>query len=97
MTAKLGVRDITRNFNILEKYDYVEIEDKKTRTIKGLFISPELLDDVKKFIDRKIQSQKQKELDDMTQFIGKGQIDKKFDNLSSKELRQKIAEEKYAK
>ena len=39
MTAKVGIRDIVRNFSMLDKYDYIEIEDKKTHKIKGMFIS----------------------------------------------------------
>ena len=34
-TSRLGVREITRNFNILENYDYVEIEDKKNHNLKS--------------------------------------------------------------
>ncbi len=30
MTAQLGIREITKNFSILDNYDYVEIEDKKS-------------------------------------------------------------------
>ena len=33
MTAKMGIREVTRNFSSLDKYDYVEIEDKKTNKI----------------------------------------------------------------
>jgi hypothetical protein len=32
----------------------------------------------------------------MMQIAGKGKIEKKFDNLTSQEIRQKIAEEKHA-
>ena len=70
MTARLGVREITRNFNILESYDYIEIEDKKTHSLKGLFVSAELLDEVKNFIDKKIKAKKKKEIDEMMQFVG---------------------------
>lgn len=96
MTARLGVREITRNFNILENYDYVEIEDKKTHNIKGLFVSSDLVEDVKKYIEEKLKISKQLEIDEMMQFVGKGRIDERFNDLTSKDIRQKIAEEKYA-
>ena len=96
MTARLGVREVTRNFNILENYDYVEIEDKKTHNIKGLFVSSDLVEDVKGYLDKKLKISKQKEIDEMMQFVGKGKIKEGFDHLTSKEIRQKIAEEKYA-
>lgn len=70
MTARFGVREIIRNFNILENYDYVEIEDKKTHNLKGLFVSAELLDEVKNFIDKKIKTKKKQEIDEIMQFVG---------------------------
>jgi len=70
MTKRLGVREIVRNFTILENYEYVEIEDKKTNSLKGLFVCVEFLDDVKKFLDEKIAMQKQKKLDALMPFVG---------------------------
>lgn len=96
MTAKMGVRDITRNFSTIENYDYVEIEDKKTHTIKGLFVSGNFVEDVKMFIEQKLKAAKQQEINEMMSIVGKGKIEKRFDNLTSKEIRQKKAEEKYA-
>ncbi len=93
-TSRLGVREITRNFNILENYDYVEIEDKKTHTLKGLFVSAELLDEVKSFIDMMLKARKAAELDEMMQIVGKGKISEKFNDLSLKEIKKAIAEEK---
>jgi len=31
--------EITRNFKDIDKYDYIEIENKKTNTIKGIIVS----------------------------------------------------------
>jgi len=92
----MGIRDITRNFTMIENYDYVEIEDKKTHTLKGLFVSSDFAEDVKKFIEQKLKTAKQLEIDEMMNIVGKGKIEKRFDNLTDKEIRQKIAEEKYA-
>ena len=55
MTTKMGIRDITRNFSILDDYDYVEIEDKKTHKTKGLFVSQKYADEVKKLLEKKIK------------------------------------------
>lgn len=92
MTARLGVRDIVRNFNILENYEYVEIEDKKTHALKGLFVSAELLDDVKKFIDEKLIAQKQQKIDALMPFVG--MVSGVFDELSAQEIKA-IKREKY--
>jgi len=53
MTTKIGIRDLVRNSNILNKYDFVEVEDKKTRKLKGVFISADLAEEFKKFIEEK--------------------------------------------
>ena len=38
MTTIVGMRDLARNANILDGYNYVEVKDKKTHEYKGLFI-----------------------------------------------------------
>ena len=55
MTTKIGMRELSRNSNILDGYDYVEIEDKKTHEFKGLYVSAKYADDFKKFLDLKIE------------------------------------------
>ena len=91
MTARLGVREITRNFNILENYDYIEIEDKKTHNLKGLFVSVELLDEVKNFIDKKIKAKKKQEVGEMMQFVGMVKGD--FKDLSAQDIKAMKKEE----
>lgn len=91
MTARLGVREITRNFNILENYDYIEIEDKKTHNLKGLFVSAELLDEVKNFIDKKIKAKKKQEVGEMMQFVGMVKGD--FKDLSAQDIKAMKKEE----
>lgn len=70
MTTSIGVRDISRNINILQNYDYVDIEDKKTKEYKGLLISSKYADEIKAFLNKKLKDEKQKELDEMMQFAG---------------------------
>ena len=95
MTARLGVREITRNFSILEDYDYVEIEDKKTHNLKGLFVSNKYAQEFKKFIDAQITKEHQEKLDRVMQYVGKLGINEQFDNLSSTQIKQKIALDKH--
>lgn len=85
MTARVGIRDIVRNFNILENYEYVEIEDKKTHTPKGLFVSAELMDEVKKFLDEKILAEKQKKIALFEPFIG--MVNGEFGELGTQEIK----------
>ena len=70
MKKREGIREVTRNFSILDEYDNVEIEDKKAK-------------------------ETQKKLDEIKKFAGKGKIYKRFEGLTSKDIRAKIAEEKY--
>jgi len=94
MSKLLGIRDITRNFSILYDYDYVEIEDKKTHQIKGIFVSEKYLDDVKALIESKKAEEIQRKKDELRRLTGKGRVSKRFDGLSSSEIRQRIAREK---
>lgn len=85
MTTTVGMRDLVRNSNILQDYDYVDIEDKKTHEYKGLLISPRYADEVKKLLERKILDEKQKELDEIMKFSGIADGDS--ENMTAKEMK----------
>jgi len=95
MTTTVGIRELSRNSKLLEQYDYVDVEDKKTHEYKGLFISPKYADEFKKYLDKKISKEKQDMLDRIDKFAGKGTIHERFKNLTGREIREKIAREKY--
>lgn len=92
MTTELGIREITRNFNVLDNYDYVEIKDKKTNVTKGLFVSSNYSDEVKKFLDKKIKLEKKEQVDELMQFAGIAKGETK--NLTSQEIK-RLKKEKY--
>jgi len=87
MTATISIRELARNTNILQEYDYVDVEDKKSHEYKGMFVSPKYADELKLIIEKKISDQKQESLDELMQFAGAIGIDKTFMDMSSKELR----------
>jgi hypothetical protein len=95
MTMKVGIRELARNSNILDGYDYVEVEDKKTHQFKGLFISPKYAKDFKNFLEDKISKQQQDKLDRIMKYAGKGEVHERFNNLTSSQISQKVALEKY--
>ena len=95
MTMKVGMRELARNSNILDGYDYIEVEDKKTHQFKGLFISPKYAKEFKNFLEDKISKQQQKKWDRIIKYAGKGEIHEQFNNLTSSQISQKIALEKY--
>lgn len=90
----IGIRDLVRNSKIIENYDYVEIEDKKTHEKKGLLISPKYADEFKKLLDKKISQAKQAKVDRIMQFAGIA--DGEFTNLTSKDIK-KMKADKYLK
>jgi len=94
MTTKMGIRDITRNFSILDEYDYVEIEDKKTHKLKGMFISEKYVDEVKKMLTEKISQEKQKRLDKVMKYAGKFEMEDRFQGLEGIDLKTEIAKAK---
>jgi len=95
MTKRVGIREFVRNSKILDEYDYIDIEDKKTHEYKGLFISAKYADEFKKLIEARIKQEREKELDVIRRFAGKGEVYKRFEGLTSSQIREKIAKEKY--
>jgi guanylate kinase len=95
MTAKMGIRDIVRNFSVLENYDYVEIEDKKTKEPKGMFISPKLAEKLKETIEQKAKEEKEEKLNFINKFVGFLEVEDRFKDKTIQEMKQMIAKEKY--
>jgi len=95
MTASIGVRELVRNSNILQGYDYLDLEDKKTHQYKGLLVSPEFAGEIKKILEQKIATKKQQELDEIMQFSGSCHMPKECLEMTSKELKAYHAVNKY--
>jgi len=91
----IGMRDLVRNSNILDNYDYVDVEDKKTHKYKGLFISPKYAHEFKAFLEDKIAKKKQEKIDRLMKFAGSCVVDERFNNLTSSQITEKVAKEKY--
>ncbi len=88
----IGIRELARNTKIMEQYDYVEIEDKKTHEKKGLLISPKYADEFKALLEQKISAEKQTKLDKIMQFAGIANGE--FTNLTKDDIR-KMKAQKY--
>jgi len=95
MTTTMSIRELTRNGNMFGEYDYIDIEDRKSHEYKGVFISAQYADDVKKFLEEKLNKAKQAKLDRIMQFAGKGSIHERFEDLSSSQIRELKAKEQY--
>ena len=70
MTITIGIRDLVRNSKLLKKYDYIDIEDKRTHTYKGLLVSPRYADELKEYLDKKIMKRKRSKLSEIMKFAG---------------------------
>ena len=97
MTMKIGIRDLVRNSNILDGYDYLEVEDKKTHEYKGLFVSPKYADEFKAFLEEKISKEMKEKLDEIEKFAGSVHIEERFVHLSDKQIREQIENSKLVK
>ena len=87
MITTIGVRDISRNINLLQNYDYLDIEDKKTKEYKGLLISAKYADEIKTFLKKKLQKEREKELNEIMKFSGIASGDTK--NMTIQEIKSK--------
>ena len=70
MTTTIGIRDLIRNSKILDEYDYVDVEDKRSHIYKGLFVSPKYAGELKAYLKKRIKEEKSKALNDIMQFAG---------------------------
>ena len=96
MTTTMSIRELTRNGSMFGEYDYIDIEDKKSHEYKGVFISAQYADDVKKFLEKKLAKEKQEKLDRLMKFAGTVKIEERFNGKDAKEIREIIAKEKYS-
>ena len=87
MATTVGIRDLIRNSSILDEYDYVDVEDKRSHIYKGLFVSPKYAGELKTYLERKIRAEKRKALDDVMQFAGA--VNGEFGEKNVQELTEK--------
>lgn len=69
-TTKISIRELSRKGKDLSKYDFVDIEDKKSNQYRGVFISPQHAEDVKKFLENKLNKEKKERLERIMKFSG---------------------------
>ena len=70
MVTTMSIRDLTRSSSLLFKYDYVEVENQKSKTYQGIFVPDKYAKDIKKILDKKIADEKRKKLNELNQFTG---------------------------
>ncbi len=65
----IGIRELARNTSRLNDYDYLEVKDRKTHKLRGLFVSPKYADEIKEYLDKKKQKEIQEKLDALRAII----------------------------
>ena len=89
MVTTLSIRELTRSSNILMDYDYIDIEDRKSHTYKGVFVPDRYAVEVKEFIKEKLLREKQLRKKALLKFSGiaEGNIGKKnFQDLKQEKI-----------
>ena len=91
MAIQMGIREFTKNFNKLQNVDLVEIVDKKTNKLKGIYLSVSEALKVKKILEENKKLEKEKKILKIMKYAGRMNVDENLKNLSKEELKVKIA------
>ncbi len=70
MSKTMSMRELSRGAKNLSDYDYVYIEDRKTHTYKGLFVSEKYAEDVKEFLEKKVMKEKKQKKEALLKYAG---------------------------
>jgi len=90
MAIKVGVREFVKDFNKLQNIDMVEIIDKKTKTLKGIYLSANEALKVKNLLEK----ERKKRFEKFMKYVGSMEVDEKFKDLEGKKLKEAIAKVK---
>lgn len=70
MHTTMSIRDLTRSGSLLQDYDYIDIEDKKSHEYKGVFVPQKYADDIKHYLAKKLEKETNQKVDSILQFAG---------------------------
>ena len=68
MTTSMSIRDLTRSSKVILDYDYIDIEDKKQNSYKGVFIPNRYASQVKEFLDNIIKNENMQNFEKLKSF-----------------------------
>jgi len=96
-TTTMSIRELTRSGKKLKEYDYIDIEDRKSHDYKGVFVSAKYADEVKKFLEKRLEEERKNRVEDIMRFAGTVRIEERFQDKTAREIREMIAKEKYGR
>jgi hypothetical protein len=70
MNTNMSIRDLTRNGKKLSKFDYIDIEDKKSKEYKGVFVSKKYAKEVKAYLNKMLAKERKDHLEKLMEFAG---------------------------
>ena len=94
MTMQVGVREFVKDFNKLQNIDMVEIIDKKTKILKGIYLSAEEALKIKNLLEKEKQKERKRRFEKFMKYAGNIGIDEKFNNLEDKKLKEAVSKSK---
>ena len=94
MNIEVGVREFVKDFNKFQNVDMVEIVDKKTKTLKGIYLSAEEALKVKHLLEKEKEKERKKRLEKFMKYVGSMEVDERFRGLEGKELKEAVAKAK---
>ena len=94
MSIEVGIREFVKDFNKFQNVDVVEIIDKKTKTLKGIYLSAKEALKVKHLLEQEKEKERKKRLEKFMKYAGSMEVDEKFKGLEGKELKEAVAKSK---
>ena len=70
MVTSMSIRELTRSGKELSKYDYVDIEDKKSNTYKGVFVPLAHAAKIKEYLNGLLDQEKAYKKQKILEFAG---------------------------
>lgn len=85
MHTSMSIRELTRRGDELSSFDYIDIEDKKAKKYKGVFIPSEYAEATKEYLKTVIEQKKSEKKSKILKFAGI--LDGETENKKIQELK----------
>ncbi|MFV0481634.1 MAG: hypothetical protein ACK5LP_06590 [Campylobacteraceae bacterium] len=66
--TSMSIRELTRSGDELSRYDFIDIEDKKQKIYKGIFVPKEHAKKVKEFLLKLLEKEKKQKKEEILKF-----------------------------
>jgi len=70
MHTTMSIRDLGRSGFRLQEFDYIDVEDKKSREPKGVFVPERYAAEVRNYLDQKLKARADAKVEAVMAFAG---------------------------